>query len=131
MFSHELSLQQRKALVSLLSRVARADGKVSDSEQSMVVAFSEALGVQSGEDGLESGPGELVLVFSSQRAARIALLELVTLAYVDDDYSLVERELVESIAGAMNVSIETVRRIEAIVELGRLWKKHCDGMLAA
>lgn len=130
MFSHELNSSQRHALASLLSRVQLADGQAQESENELLAAYASALGVPEGATGALTTAIDLSALFSSQRAARIVILELVTLAYVDDDYCVAERELIESIGQTINVNVETVRRIETLVEYGRMWRKQCDSLLA-
>ncbi len=130
MFSQELSSSQRRVVAALLSQVVHADGRLAESEESMVAVFTERLGVQLDTSANGSVAANWWDGFGSQRDARIAILDLVAAAYVDDEYSSSERVLIESIASALEVPVETLRRIEGLIELGRLWRKQCDNLLA-
>lgn len=128
MLDDRLTADERRALLLLLTSVALADGKLSESEVRFVQRLALPLGTEVGEllsavDGLS----EEVLCARLLRpvAARIAIIELLRLAHVDDVYTHVEERAIHRVAARLAIDEERLHDLEAWVR--REWQLQVEG----
>jgi uncharacterized tellurite resistance protein B-like protein len=122
-----LTADERRALLFLLTSLALSDGKLSDSEVRFVQRLALPIGVQVG-DLLAEVDGQsaeaLCARLSRPLAARIAVLELVRLAHVDDVYAHVERKAIATVAALLGVEDERLAQLEAWAQ--REWELRAE-----
>ncbi|UJR78891.1 TerB family tellurite resistance protein [Sandaracinus amylolyticus] len=128
MLDDRLTADERRALLFLLTSVALADGKLSDSEVRFVQRLALPVGIEVGEllamvD--EAHEGELCARLARPVAARIAVLELLRLAHVDDVYTHVEEHAIHELATRLGVDLARVEKLESWVR--REWQLLSEG----
>lgn len=115
MLDERLTAEERRALLLLLTSVALTDGKLADVEVRFVQRLALPLGLEVGELLAEvdhSSHAELCARLSRPIAARIAVLELLRLAHVDDVYARVEQQAITELAARLRVPARTLERME-------------------
>lgn len=128
MLDDRLTGDERRALLLLLTSVALADGKLSDSEVRFVRRLALPVGAEVGELlAVVDGVTEDALCARLQRpiAARIAIVELLRLAHVDDVYAHVEERVIHRLATRLAVGDERLRQLESWVR--REWELQAEG----
>ncbi|AKF08486.1 TerB family tellurite resistance protein [Sandaracinus amylolyticus] len=128
MLDDRLTADERRALLFLMTSVALADGKLSDSEVRFVQRLALPVGIEVGEllamvD--EAHEGELCARLARPVAARIAVLELLRLAHVDDVYTHVEEAAIHELATRLGVDLARVEKLESWVR--REWQLLSEG----
>ncbi len=116
MLDDRLTTEERRALLLLLTSVALTDGKLTDAEVRFIQRHALPLRVDVGDllRDIDEGTEETHLAALARPvASRIALLELLRLAHVDDLYAHVERHAIESYAQQLGVPTATLARMEA------------------
>jgi hypothetical protein len=119
MLDDRLDADERRALLLLLTSVALSDGELSESEVRFVQRFALPLGIEV-TDLLAAIDGTTTDAQCARLrrpvAARIAVLELVRLAHVDEVYCQAEQRAVHEVARKLGVADRTAQRIEAWVQ---------------
>lgn len=128
MLDDRLTGDERRALLLLLTSVALADGKLSDSEVRFVRRLAAPVGTEVGEllgavDGVTED--ELCARLERPVAARIAVVELLRLAHVDDVYAHVEERVIHRLATRLAVDEERLHELESWVR--REWQLQAEG----
>ena len=115
MLDDRLTSEERRALLLLLTSVALSDGKLTDAEVRFVQRHALRAGLEVSDllrevDG--HSEGALCLALARPVASRIAVIELLRLAHVDDLYAHVEREAIETLCGRLGVEPALLARME-------------------
>ena len=129
MLDDGLLTEERRALLLLLTSVALSDGRLSDPEVRFVQRLALPLGIEVGEllgtiDEI-SIDAVCVQLAARPQAARLAVIELLRLAHVDDVYAHVEQRTIAGLAGRLGVPPETVEAMEDWVH--REWEHLARG----
>ena len=128
MLDDRLTADERRALLFLLTSVALADGKLSASEVRFVQRLALPVGIEVGEllSTVDSEHEEALCArLSRPVAARIAVVELLRLAHVDDVYAHVEERAIHGLATRLGVDEARVHELESWVR--REWQLHAEG----
>jgi uncharacterized tellurite resistance protein B-like protein len=128
MLDDRLTADERRALLFLLTTVALSDGKLSDSEVRFVQRVALPLGLEVGEllaHVDETNVEELCARLTRPVAARIALVDLLRLAHVDDVYAHVEADVIHQLATRLGIDAARVELLEAWVR--REWQLLAEG----
>ena len=121
MFALNLNAGQRESLVRICSILATVDGTFCDEENDFIANLSEYLGLVevnhsvSFEDSLSA--------FTSNKDKIILLIDLINLAYVDNDYSANEKDFIDNVATSLNIESDKLRAIEEWICQGRRWQE--------
>lgn len=108
MYLNRLAEDQKLAFYSLANAVANAQDGVSSAESALLSAAANEMQFQP--------PARLLTIedaikrFSTDESRKIALLELMLMAMVDDDFSDAERQVIEQALNAFNFSENHVER---------------------
>lgn len=112
MFLNLLTERQKQSFLALATKVVMADGGVVPEE-------NVTLDVRKAEMGgnIMAPPEEIFgepnfAVFDTERSKRIVVMELLVLAYSDDEYHVTERPIIEAFAEEFGFTDEQVKKIE-------------------
>ncbi len=122
MFVDLLTTEQKKALVSLFTFIARADGKLEGSEWHYLNRFCEIHGLTY-DINQESDLRLTCSVFLRQKAKMTAMVEVVKMAISDLDYDTLERQAVHEIGRAMELDHDTIESLHQWAMQGCAWGK--------
>ena len=107
-----LNAQQRKALSILAFHMAMADGIVTDSENAMMADIKAELGVDEEITPMELMERPSLEVFDNPRAKATALLQLLTLAFVDNKFPSSESEVVAELSAELGIEGTELERFK-------------------
>lgn len=123
MFVHELSPEQRRAFLVLARQVIDADNRLAIQEVERLDRLYLETGVPAETAGAPSGVGDLNLLFGTDRARVIVLLDLLLVAYADGQLHAHEAEAIRGVArrlqvdaGTFEAALDWGRRHQALVE---------------
>ena len=102
MFINNLNEEQKYAVVTLMHRVAQADGRIDIAETQMLNEIVAGLGIK--EVDSETSTSELVSRFDTQKTKVSAILELLAMAHADGEFVATEHHYIREIAGEMDIS---------------------------
>lgn len=110
MFLHHLNDRQASVFLFLAERVVAADGKIKYQELAKVSSFLRQLNpdIMPTECPLE----EAGAVFDSKLSKISALLELISLAFSDDDYAPSEDNLIDRLGCSFDISPEAMAKMK-------------------
>ena len=111
MFLVDLSPDEKKAFFSLATDMIAADGKVTESEQTMLQLLMAELGLSPG-DSPRVAIEQALDVLAGSDSTEAVLTELIGLALVDQEYPDEERALVTRVAEALGISSREQRSLE-------------------
>jgi len=100
MFLHLLSQPQKQAFFDLAQRLSMIDGEEDVSELSMLNQLKFRLGLPDGPNMQAVASALDVSAFDTQQSKTIAMMELLSIAYVDDFLADAESQLISDIAVA-------------------------------
>lgn len=114
--------------------LAKADGIISDDEQSYFLTAAGELGLDAEhianiQRDLTT-EGELNISFETAAEKILFLREGIQICMVDESYDVKEKAEIRRLAKSMNVPSEIVAMIEAWAEEGMAWKRLGDQFLA-
>jgi len=115
MFISYLNNEQQGQLLSLAEMIMNADGNIAEEEISII----NTMKAQCSPDVLTAGKvsiSDLATRFSTQPAKVSLLLELIGVAYADDDYHETEKKLIQEIASSLNISFPLLADMESWVK---------------
>ena len=114
MFVSNLNKEQQGQLLSLADMMMKADGKIVEEELIII----DTIKAQCSPDVLPTKVSipDLAATFSTQPAKVSLLLELLGVAYADDDYHITEQKLIQEIASSLNISSQLLADMESWVQ---------------
>ena len=123
MFLHELSPEQRRAFLVMARQVIDADHRLAMQEVERLDRLYAEAGVGTETAGAPSGVGDLHLLFGTQRARVVVLLDLLLVAYADGQLHAKETAAIRSVAARLHVdagvfegALDWARRHQELVE---------------
>lgn len=124
--------EAKENFLKALIRVAKCDHIVKDSEKQYFYSAAQSLGMT--EAGVASladywGDTEIKVYFSTKQEGIFALMQIVQLCWIDDEYVETEKEEVRKIATEIGVSFDAVQKIEDWVLRGMEWTLEGDKLL--
>ena len=115
MFLNNLTLEQKKAFLSVAMKIMKADGRLDARERDMVEGMRYEMGLWN-ETVLPKGfLEELVKPFDTRKSRIILLLESIALAYSDDDFADEEKKILRQMAILFEFNEEEATKIEGWV----------------
>lgn len=114
MFIHNLTKEQQSALLYLANELIHSDGELENAEMAIIETLKKQceLDVILTPIKIE----ELSTIFASNRAKYSVLLELIAIAYVDEQYHQEEQNLILKYAELLNVSNDMLINLERWVK---------------
>ncbi len=132
------STESRVSFLKGLALLSVADGKVDETEKEYF--FNAGIGLEIPEDQLKNiisifahDAGEIdtvSVIFENKKQSLLFLREAIQLCYLNGDYCLAERKLVNSFAAQFNINKSGVEKLEKWVIGGIDWSKTGDTLLA-
>ena len=122
-FLHELSSEQRRAFLVLARQVIDADRRLAIQEVERLDRLYAEAGLEAEHADAPNGVGDLNLLFQSDRARVVVVLDLLLVAYADGRLDPREVEAVRGVAarlqidaGTWEAALDWARRYEDLVE---------------
>lgn len=115
MFVSYLSQEQQSILLTLAQSIIQVDGVTDVREEQLFEAIRAQC--QKGITPISVATSQLHTYFTSHPTKVALLLELIAIAYADDEYHLKEQSLIQEIASGLRISAELLGEIEQ-------WVKH-------
>jgi uncharacterized tellurite resistance protein B-like protein len=114
MFVQNLNASQQSALLYLAREVAKADGDLHKLQMGLlqIIKDQSEVGITEQEISLAMLPQ----VFDDNRVKGSLLLELLGVAYSNNEYNVNEKKLIEQYAQALNINEEQLKKLETWVE---------------
>lgn len=123
MFVHELSPDQRRAFLVLVRGVIDADNRLALQEVERLDRLYREAGVPAETAAAPSAVGDLNLLFETERARAVVVLDLLLVAFADGRLHEREAEAVRDVARRLQVDAATVeaafdwaQRHQALIE---------------
>ena len=112
MFLNLLNDRQKQSFLALATKVVMADGGVVPEENvTLNVRVAEMGGdIKAPPDEIYGAPN--VAVFDTDQARSIVLMELLVIAYSDDEFHMDEKPIISELAEAFNVSAGRLQLFE-------------------
>lgn len=129
MFAELLTKQERQALIDLLTFLAGIDGEISPPEVVFLKETQRRLDLEGYEVPIGATIETTCAAFERTKAKRVALVELIKIAYADSIYDPAERAGIRRIAQLMDEGEATVQSLEAWVEAGLRWQAEGQELL--
>jgi len=128
MFVDLLEQKEKDALMMLLVDIAKADGRVDESEKDFLSKYAKEHGV---ELNLEKNVSitDACCQISSQKAKVVTMQEIVKLAIVDGNYDDAEKAGAMAIAEMLGIDSDKFKEIEKWVLDGQQWVQYGVKML--
>ena len=126
MFADQLSTQEKKAVIDLLIYVAWADGELQKEEIEYLNQFCERIDFKDKillDNKYHLDINQICSFFQSLKAKKIAILELLNIAYSDNNYHESEKKGIEIIAEKLGVSNSDLNQAEKLIIEGNEWIK--------
>ncbi|WP_133543559.1 DNA repair protein [Mesocricetibacter intestinalis] len=114
MFVQNLNREQQSVLLYLARTVAEADGSSDELQMGMVDIL-----LKQSEEGISEqniAINDLPKIFNTERARCSLLLELLGVAYANDDYHIEERDLITLYANKLSISNEKLKKLSDWIE---------------
>jgi uncharacterized tellurite resistance protein B-like protein len=115
MYLAQLNQEERLAFLSLARHLVARDGKLQSSEQELLQALAAEMGIEVDEEE-DLAFLDAVSAFETRRSRRIAALELITLAHVDERYHEEEIRFLKDLFHAFEIPLEQMEAYEAWVK---------------
>lgn len=114
MFVQNLNEKQQSSLLYLAHEVAKADGDLHELQMGLMEIIKEQCkdSVEEQEIQLE----QLPRIFDTERAKCSLLLELLGVAYSNNEYDIREKELIEKYAETLDINLGKLESLEIWVK---------------
>ena len=123
MFLHDLSPEQRRAFLVLARQIIDADRRLAIQEVERLDRLYVEAGIPAEMADAPGGVGDLNLLFPSERARVVVVLELLLVAYSDGRLDPRETEAVRAVAARLGLDAATwedatdwARRYQALLD---------------
>jgi tellurite resistance protein len=126
MWLDRLAASQRETMLDLAHSVIVSDGLLDPNEECMLDQFRREMALSPEHRPRYVAVEGMERVFDSQRARRIALINLIQLSYVDGALEIEEECLLRELAGAFGVEDDEFALLENWVK--RLAALHEEGL---
>jgi len=117
MFLKDLTPDCQSSFLALAKLLAAADGILAPEELAMLDDVASEMGISS--DSVSPTEAELEVLCAAVHSPEVRaymLMELASLAHIDDDFASEERQLLRAISDLWNIDTITLIRIEAWAE---------------
>ena len=118
-----------------LIRMAKADGKVLESEKDYYASVISGMNLSNSEvdflNDLWESTNEITLSFTNKKEALFFIQSAIQMSMVDEEYDVTEKNEIRKIADELNVESTVVCAIEAWVEEGLAWRKKGEDLISS
>ncbi|MEE9466026.1 MAG: hypothetical protein V3W14_10690 [Candidatus Neomarinimicrobiota bacterium] len=104
MFLHDLTAHQKKTFLILAKQFVLADSKVSPKEERHFESMRSEICAEVPSDAESYDKKELLASFDTPKSQISILLELITLGYIDGEFSEEENQFIQDLARAFRMS---------------------------
>lgn len=129
MFAELLIERERQGLIDLLSLLAGIDGEVSPPEVAFIAEMKHRLDLDDYEPRAGASIEQVCAAFERKKSKRVALVELIKIAYADSNYDASERAGIRRIAQLMGEDEDVVQELESWVSDGIQWQARGEALL--
>jgi len=124
MFVNMLTDEEKIGFVSLMQYLSQVDGMVTEDEKLYLEGFCREIGVKDTETNCDFSAisiKEILALIKTPVSKNVIIMELINLAYADEDYSTKKRNGIKYIANVMGVLEGKIIEIEEWVKEGISW----------
>lgn len=125
-------LKTRNAKVNFLKgliRVSMADGVVPDIEKEFYRKSAYGLGLDDEAVAEIENSDYKEIVFETTEEKMFFFIQAIQLSWIDNDYCEAEKNEIRRLADELEISVESVEKVEKWVEEGMEWNKKGDELL--
>lgn len=118
MFLYELNLIEKAAFLQLAKElVVIDDGVIDENEMNMLMIMANEMQISVSENlSLDFNLQQLAKSFKDKKAQKICLIELIALAFANDDYHPEQNSLIKALMNEFSIQIEEIDEMEQWVE---------------
>ena|ERR1017187_6490482 len=129
MFLNNLTLNEKKAFLTLAKEFILVDGVLSPEEEDFIAIMKSEMGVEHGFSKGEKSRKELFELFTSRRSRISAIIEMQGLGYANMEYHMQEVAFINDMAKSFGISEDelsgidswVVRQVALLHEAGEFW----------
>lgn len=114
MFLSNLKQQEKEIFIALANEVIKADGVIQESEKQIMAEYVKEMSIDNltppDIDDLDKMIQELASISSNQNK-RIIFVELLALAFVDGEFAIEEKQIVNKVASAFGFNDAIIERV--------------------
>ena len=125
-------LKTRNAKVNFLKgliRVSMSDGVVPDVEKEFYRKSAYGLGLDDEAIAEIENSDYKEIVFETTEEKMFFFIQAIQLSWIDNDYCEAERKEIRKLADELEISVESIEKVEKWVEEGMEWNKKGDELL--
>lgn len=125
-------LKTRNAKVNFLKgliRVSMSDGVVPDVEKEFYRKSAYGLGLDDEAVAEIENSDYKEIVFETTEEKMFFFIQAIQLSWIDNDYCEAERKEIRKLADELEISVESIEKVEKWVEEGMEWNKKGDELL--
>jgi len=112
MFLNHLSLNEKKAFLTLAREFILVDGVLSPEEEDFIAIMKAEMSISEGYPEGEKSRQELFKMFISKKSRIAALIEMQGLGYANMEYHIQEKAFIKEMADAFGVAEDELDRID-------------------
>lgn len=116
-----------------LIRVAKSDSVLTETELNFYKQAACSMGLSEGDieslDKCWTNLEKIHFQFKTSKEKMFFIIQAVQLCWIDDDYAEAERTEMRIISEELNISLKSLKQVEAWVEEGMKWNKKGDELL--
>ena len=134
MFLQHLNDAERKAFLVLAKEFILVDGSLSPEEESLLEVMKIEMGIDDSGDAAHKSRKELFAMFTTRKSQIAALIEMQGLGYANLEYHIDEKEFVNQMAEAFEVSKSellkidewVIKQVALLYEANSFWVEDAD-----
>ena len=104
MITELLTINEKKALISLSKKLINADGIIATKEKQVYEIMLELLSIKRYKINNKTSVKSLCNTFKTQRSRIICLLELIGIAWVDNSFQKKEKEFINEVCDNFGIN---------------------------
>ena len=128
MFTELLSVEEKMALLKLITGIAKADGEITKEEADFLSVYASEIGVSVDLDS-DFSIEDTCALLCSYKAKIITMQEIIKMALVDGNYDEQERNGALIISQTLGIPLEKFLEIENWVIEGHNWVARGEKLL--
>ncbi len=131
MFLYELNLIEKTAFLQLAKELVIIDDSVIDEEEmNMLIIMANEMQISVSENlSLDFNLHQLSKSFKDKKTQKICLIELIALAFANDEYHPEQNSLIKALMNEFNIDTEEMEEMEQWVEKMTIWYKQGQNMI--
>jgi len=112
MFLNSLTLEQKKAFLSIAMKIIGADGILETRERQMIETMRYEMGLYNETDLPKGEIEDVAKTFDTRKSRTIVMLESISLAYADENLGGEEQKILRALALMFEISEEEATAME-------------------